>query len=398
MIDKLKSTKKQLDVTIKSNPHVITLKEAREKKKFEKLVEKQSHIYDNLQYECIKLKSAFNDKSTEWLIRKKLSEHDHKHDIIFYGDEYEFAEDEAENKLVMADAAVILINMKETRKTLIEQEHKRLRGITIIERLKCVFRKWNEQENMYHHYNVVLPQINENKQYKARITNTTFIDTVLNKHNDIILNSIEEFIQNSSNYQLFSIKGIKTDVDIYSPLGGSSYIDLPDFIKNKKCCINVKNTDDKCFGWAIKSCILGSKVKFHPERTTWYADENIDDNLIKSGVTYPFKPEDNIIRKVENKLNKSINVYTFDISKKGYDRYPVYITKTQKDEHINLLYFSNNDGSKYHYAWIKNFSGFMSDTNGHDHKRYYCMKCMTHFTSEETLKQHNTDYPLCYNN
>ena len=39
LIDKLKSTKKQLDVTIKSNPHVITLKEAREKKKFEKLVE-----------------------------------------------------------------------------------------------------------------------------------------------------------------------------------------------------------------------------------------------------------------------------------------------------------------------------------------------------------------------
>ena len=33
------ATKKQLDVTIKSNPHVRTLKEAREKKKFEKLVE-----------------------------------------------------------------------------------------------------------------------------------------------------------------------------------------------------------------------------------------------------------------------------------------------------------------------------------------------------------------------
>ena len=40
----------------------------------------------------------------------------------------------------------------------------------------------------------------------------------------------------------------------------------------------------------------------------------------------------------------------------------------------------------------------MSDTDGHDHKRYYCMKCMTYFTSEEKLKQHNADYPLCHNN
>ena len=57
-----KSTKKQLDVTIKSNPHVRTLKEAREKKKFEKLVEKQSHNYENVEYEYTKTKSAFKDK------------------------------------------------------------------------------------------------------------------------------------------------------------------------------------------------------------------------------------------------------------------------------------------------------------------------------------------------
>ena len=47
---------------------------------------------------------------------------------------------------------------------------------------------------------------------------------------------------------------------------------------------------------------------------------------------------------------------------------------------------------------LKKISGFLSDTDGHDHKRYYCMKCMTHFTSEEKLKQHNNDFPVCHNN
>ena len=33
---------------------------------------------------------------------------------------------------------------------------------------------------------------------------------------------------------------------------GGSYVDLPDWIKNKKCCINPKNEDDdECFKWAV---------------------------------------------------------------------------------------------------------------------------------------------------
>ena len=79
---------------------------------------------------------------------------------------------------------------------------------------------------MYYHYNQVLPQINDTKQCKTRITNITNLESILKKHNDIILKSIEEFVQNGSNYQLFSIRGIKVYIGIYKPLGGSSYTDL----------------------------------------------------------------------------------------------------------------------------------------------------------------------------
>ena len=43
----------------------------------------------------------------------------------------------------------------------------------------------------------------------------------------LLENAVEEFIQNGSNYQLYSIKGMKIDIDVYRPLRGSSYLDLP---------------------------------------------------------------------------------------------------------------------------------------------------------------------------
>ena len=150
-----------------------------------------------------------------------------------------------------------------------------------------------------------------------------------------MLRSIEDFIQNGSNYQLYAIKCIKEDIDIYKPLGGSSYIDLPAFIKNKQCCINVKNKDDKCFAWSILSCINPIDRKNHPDRISSYNQDEflkLDQILINSSVTYPFKPDERIVQKVEKRLDTSINIYTYDITSDGYDRYPIVITKKTKNK------------------------------------------------------------------
>ena len=51
----------------------------------------------------------------------------------------------------------------------------------------------------------------------------------------------------------------------YTPLRSSSYIDLPEKIKNKKICNNVKNNDNKCFMWSILSALHPIDKK-HPDR------------------------------------------------------------------------------------------------------------------------------------
>jgi hypothetical protein len=40
-------------------------------------------------------------------------------------------------------------------------------------------------------------------------------------------------------------------IDKNVPLRGSSYKDLPKFIKDKKAVINIKNDDNQCFKWCL---------------------------------------------------------------------------------------------------------------------------------------------------
>ena len=48
-----------------------------------------------------------------------MTEHDNKHDIIFYGDDYEFIDESFEHDIARADTVVILNNTVDTRKRLI---------------------------------------------------------------------------------------------------------------------------------------------------------------------------------------------------------------------------------------------------------------------------------------
>ena len=50
-----------------------------------------------------------------------------------------------------------------------------------------------------------------------------------------------------------SINFETSDIFVYKfrPLVGSSYKKLPKEIENTKACINVKNTDNKCFMWSL---------------------------------------------------------------------------------------------------------------------------------------------------
>ena len=47
---------------------------------------------------------------------------------------------------------------------------------------------------------------------------------------------------------------------------GGSYIDSPEWLKNKKARINPKNNDGKCFQYALTVALNYKEIKNHPER------------------------------------------------------------------------------------------------------------------------------------
>ena len=47
---------------------------------------------------------------------------------------------------------------------------------------------------------------------------------------------------------------------------GGSYIDSPEWLKNKKATINPKNNDDNCFKYALTVALNHKQIKGHPER------------------------------------------------------------------------------------------------------------------------------------
>lgn len=186
----------------------------------------------------------------------------------------------------------------------------------------------------------------------------------------------ENFVREKSGLTIKSINNVRVHIAKVNPLSGKLFVPLPKFLKSKKAIVNVFNRDNRCFGYAILSALL--KTKVHPERTISYDDKFTENGLDK--IHFPVALND--IPMTERKLSLKINVFSF-FDDEGKGRYPVYISSIEEDfPEVDLLYWSD------HWAWIKNFSRFCYDLNEHKTKKYICKRCFSHFYDSEKLENH----------
>ena len=92
----------------------------------------------------------------------------------------------------------------------------------------------------------------------------------------------------------------------------------------------------------------------HPYRPEKYKEFFQEEGL--NDIEYPVNPIE--MQEIEEKLHININLFGFydDI---GKARFPMYISKQNFERTVDLLYFNE------HYAWIKDFSRFISDLTKH---------------------------------
>jgi hypothetical protein len=88
----------------------------------------------------------------------------------------------------------------------------------------------------------------------------------------------------------------------------------------------------------------------------------------------------------EKQNNISINVFCLEKD----EIYPLSITKSRHEKHVNLLLISDKEG-KRHYWLIKNMSRLLEDRTKHDGVTFYCNYCLHGYTTKEFLDTHTGD-------
>ena len=255
------------------------------------------------------------------------------------------------------------------------------RGIKAILYFKCTMTKDESGEDL-------VKEFNFHSAIKL-ILEGTDVEEVFNEMIEEIEAAIQQVQEAEGSGWIFKeVLSITLHTATWDPLNAGSYIELPEFLKNKKAIINMKNQDDECFKWSI---LRGLNPKDnHPERI----DKDLkskQDTTNTEGIKFPVNFRD--IDRFES-LNPNISV-----SVMGYNKdervYPLKVSRYTGCEHdITLLLLK--DGEKSHYCLIKNMSALLaSQINDHKGTRNICLNCLNGFNTKQSLDKHKE---YCYNN
>jgi hypothetical protein len=97
----------------------------------------------------------------------------------------------------------------------------------------------------------------------------------------------------------------------YKPLKAGSFIPLPPCIANSRSCINIQNTDDLCFKYAVLCMVHKVTEQIHPERVSKYRDLVNTTHVKFDGLPFPMPI--NKIDKFEQMNDGKISVNVFDL-------------------------------------------------------------------------------------
>ena len=191
-----------------------------------------------------------------------------------------------------------------------------------------------------------------------------------------------------SGWVLESIIDIKLHTAKWDPLNASSYMELPEYLKNKKAIINMKNQDNECFKWCVLRAL--NPVVNHKDRV----DKNLkskQDTLNMKGIKYPVS-----LRDIDcfEKLNPNISITVL-----GHDEvekvYPLRVSEYTGCEH-DIILMLIKDGENSHYCLVNNISALLASAlSKKEHKRHFCLRCLNSFNCGKLLTEHKE---YCYNN
>ncbi|XP_025192669.1 uncharacterized protein LOC112592729, partial [Melanaphis sacchari] len=226
----------------------------------------------------------------------------------------------------------------------------------------------------------------ENRAFKTsarEVFTDTGVQEIVEEAFAKLMREETEYSGKGSGFTFQCIDGLLLGVYKYTPMGGSSYIELPAFIDRKRATINPQNVDQQCFMWAI----LARHVT--TDKYKYCVGENYKKHLDKynfDGLTFP-TPLHQVNIFERNNPNVSVNVYGLDKQFQPpkfpeYKIFPLKVVHEEKPDHFDLLLISNEDNS--HYIYISNFSRLIrTQKTKHDGQSIFCKRCFTSFDNQQ---------------
>ncbi|XP_052131662.1 uncharacterized protein LOC113215059, partial [Frankliniella occidentalis] len=198
-----------------------------------------------------------------------------------------------------------------------------------------------------------------------------------------VLLSFENSSQEGSNILYERVEKIEVRVCKYAAIRGSSYLPLPNWLKNsRKGLINIQNFDDeKCFKYCIVAGI--NLPQRHPERVAHYrGNRGVPINM--QGIKYPVRVTQ--ISKFEGQ-NRNIAVSVFGLEEEKHI-VPLRISKVpDRPHHIRMLLITSEEGES-HYVLITDLSKLLGHSHNHHARLYYCDNCLTPMQSRVRRDEH----------
>ncbi|XP_054276530.1 uncharacterized protein LOC128995537 [Macrosteles quadrilineatus] len=193
-----------------------------------------------------------------------------------------------------------------------------------------------------------------------------------------------------SGWSFSKVKQVELRINRYNPLRGSRHIQLPKRISDRKAVINIRNSDEYCFKYAI----LSKHVTNTPWEVCQYINnKELEDKYDWNCISFPVKLDE--IKHFEKANSVSINV--FGLTEQA-DVYPLKVCEEEKENHFDLLYITDLNTS--HYCLITDFNKLVHSQFTKDHcKIKVCKRCFAHFndyydeTAEEKLIAHQLECP-----
>ena len=161
-----------------------------------------------------------------------------------------------------------------------------------------------------------------------------------------------------------------------------SYIETPEWIKNKGATINCENDDDKCFQYAITIALNFDETEKHHERVNKV--KPFIDQYNWKDINFPSHVGD--WKKFEL-TNKSIALNVLYVPEGEKTIRHAYKSKYNLTRENQVILLMISHGEKWHYLTVRSLSALLKGTTSKHKGDSYCLNYFHSFVSKQIIRK-----------